>query len=187
MAIDGKPLVHPQRLPDARRLRARTASTSTRRSSWPDSASPRRSCSTTTTAASTCTARSCCMHQRRAEDVSERSARVLLLGRGEAAATPRRTARSASSASHAITDEARNPFEKRARQSGIAPMTLSRCERQSGRRRVRVAARSASLSRAAAAKLFAGAPVTLDACSPMRRTASRIRFRSTATRVDRTR
>jgi Zn-dependent M28 family amino/carboxypeptidase len=61
-----------------------------------------------------------------------------------------------------ITDEARNPFQKRAQQSGITPMTLVDAngnpseETQS----IRV---SASLSRAAAATLFAGTPVTLDA------------------------
>ena len=60
-----------------------------------------------------------------------------------------------------ITDEARSPFEKRAAQSGITPMTLLD---PSGKpddviASLRVAA---ALNRPAAEALFAGAPMTLD-------------------------
>jgi len=61
-----------------------------------------------------------------------------------------------------ITDEARNPFEKRAQQSGITPMELLD---PSGKPMDVIASLrvAATLSRAAAATLFAGAPMTLDA------------------------
>jgi hypothetical protein len=60
-----------------------------------------------------------------------------------------------------ITDEARNPFEKRAQQSGITPMALLD---PSGKPADVIAALrvSATLNRAAAEMLFAGAPMTLD-------------------------
>lgn len=60
-----------------------------------------------------------------------------------------------------ITDEARNPYEKRAQQSGITPMALLD---PSGKpadviSSLRV---TATINRAAAEALFAGAPMTLD-------------------------
>jgi Zn-dependent M28 family amino/carboxypeptidase len=61
-----------------------------------------------------------------------------------------------------ITDEQRNPFEKRVQQRGITPMTaLDPNGQPSGV--VEALKVSAGLSRAAAATLFAGAPMTLDA------------------------
>ena len=61
-----------------------------------------------------------------------------------------------------ITDEARNPFEKRVQQSGIMPMTILDASGQpaSAIEELKVAA---GLSRATAARLFAGTPMTLDA------------------------
>src|SRR5204863_8989535 len=61
-----------------------------------------------------------------------------------------------------ITDEVRNPFEKRVQQSGITPMTILD---GSGKPADVVEELSllASLSRATAATLFAGTPATIDA------------------------
>src|SRR5213078_2244525 len=60
-----------------------------------------------------------------------------------------------------ITDEKRQPFEKRAQQSGIAPMQyLDSGHPGNAVEGIRV---SAVLSAAAAAKVFAGAPMTVDA------------------------
>jgi hypothetical protein len=61
-----------------------------------------------------------------------------------------------------ITDEGRNPFEKRAQQSGITPMAALEPDGKPADviPSLRVAV---SLARAAAEALFAGAPLTLDA------------------------
>ena len=60
-----------------------------------------------------------------------------------------------------ITDEARYPFEKRVQQSGITPMTILGPDGQPASFIEQLEV-FATLSRAAAAALFAGTPVTLD-------------------------
>lgn len=61
-----------------------------------------------------------------------------------------------------ITDEGRNPFARRAQQTGITPMDLLGADGKPAHNIAQLAV-SASLDRPAAAAMFDGAPMTLDA------------------------